>query len=106
MDGETVSICTLWRWCRKGSRGVFLEYVRVGRKTCLRRGCRRQVCTTGEAMLRLFTEPAQLDQRMDADPYAKPASLKGSLPKAITSRRRQRALGRFRKPKGVRLEYH
>jgi len=38
VDGETVSICTLWRWCRKGSRGVFLEYVRVGRETRFRRG--------------------------------------------------------------------
>jgi len=63
VDGETVSICTLWRWCRKGLRGAFLEYVRVGRKTSLRRGCRRQVCTTREGMLRFFTEAAELDER-------------------------------------------
>ena len=32
VDGKKVSVCTLWRWCRKGLRGAFLEYVRVGRK--------------------------------------------------------------------------
>jgi hypothetical protein len=36
VNGKRPAICTLWRWCRKGLRGVFLEYVRVGRKTCLR----------------------------------------------------------------------
>jgi len=82
VDGKKVSVCTLWRWCRKGLRGAFLEYVRVGRK----------ICTTREAMLRFFTELAELDERIDADRYAKPASLKRSLPKAITSRQRQRAL--------------
>ncbi|MGB2821990.1 MAG: DUF1580 domain-containing protein [Phycisphaerae bacterium] len=29
VDGKKVSVCTLWRWCRKGLRGAFLEYVRV-----------------------------------------------------------------------------
>ena len=31
VDGKKVCVCTLWRWCRLGLRGVFLEYVRVGR---------------------------------------------------------------------------
>jgi hypothetical protein len=53
VDGKRTCVCTLWPWCRKGLRGAFLEYVRVGRK----------VCTTREAMLRLFTELADLDER-------------------------------------------
>jgi len=86
----------LWRWCRKGLRGAFLQYVRVGSKTSLRRGCGRQVCTTREALLRFFTELAELDETIDAERHARPASLKRSLLKAITSRQRQRALGHFR----------
>ena len=79
VDGKKVSVCTLWRWCRKELRGAFLEYVRVGRK----------ICTTREAMLRFFAELADLDERIDADRYAKPASLRRT---PITSRQRQRAI--------------
>ena len=50
VDGKKVSVCTLWRWCRKGVRGAFLECVRVGRR----------ICTTREAMLRFFTDLAKL----------------------------------------------
>ena len=82
IDGRKICSGTIWRWCRFGLRGVWLEYVRVGRK----------ICTTREAMLRFFTRLAELDERIDADRYAKPASLKRSLPRAITSRQRQRAL--------------
>lgn len=47
IDGKKVSVCTLWRWCRKG----LLEYVRIGRK----------ICTMHEAMLRFFTQLAEID---------------------------------------------
>ena len=30
-NGRRVHTSTLWRWCRKGCRGVKLHYVRVGR---------------------------------------------------------------------------
>ncbi|MBL7133073.1 MAG: hypothetical protein ISS78_03160 [Phycisphaerae bacterium] len=30
VDGKKPAVCTLWRWCRIGLRGVLLEYVRVG----------------------------------------------------------------------------
>ncbi|HRZ83490.1 MAG TPA: helix-turn-helix domain-containing protein [Candidatus Hydrogenedentes bacterium] len=30
--GKRPSTCTLWRWCRKGCRGVHLEYQRFGRE--------------------------------------------------------------------------
>ena len=61
VDGKKVSVCTLWRWCRKGLRGAFLEYVRVGRK----------ICTTREARLRFFTELVEFGERIDADRYAR-----------------------------------
>ena len=79
VNGKKPAICTLWRWCRKGLRGIFLEYVRVGRK----------ICTTREALLRFFTDLAEIDERIEPDRYAKPASLKR---RPITSRERQRAL--------------
>ncbi len=31
VNGKRPAISTLWRWCRRGLRGVHLEYVRVGR---------------------------------------------------------------------------
>ena len=79
VDGKKVSVCTLWRWCRRGLRGAFLEYVRVGRK----------ICTTRQALLRFFTDLAELDERTEPDRYAKPTHLNRT---PITSRQRQRAL--------------
>ena len=79
VDGKKVSVCTLWRWCRRGLRGAFLEYVRVGRK----------ICTTREAMLRFFSELADLDDRIAPDTRSQPRVLKRP---PLTSRQRQRAL--------------
>ena len=79
VNGKKPAVCTLWRWCRKGLRGQFLEYVRVGRR----------IGTTREALLRFFTDLAELDERIEPDRYARPASLKRE---PITSRQRQRAL--------------
>ncbi len=79
VDGRKVAIGTVWRWCRRGLRGVFLEYVRVGRK----------VCTTRQAMLRFFSDLADLDDRVDPARCVKPTFIKRT---PITSRRRQQAL--------------
>ena len=79
VNGKKPAISTLWRWCRKGLRGVFLEYVRVGRK----------ICTTRQAMHRFFSDLAEIDEQVEPDRYVKPASLNR---KPITSRQRQRAL--------------
>jgi len=79
VNGKRPAVCTLWRWCRKGLRGVYIEYVRVGRK----------ICTTREALLRFFTELAEIDERIEPDRYSKPTFAKGT---PITSRQRQRAL--------------
>ena len=81
VNGKKPAICTLWRWCRKGLRGVFLEYVRVGRK----------ICTTSQAMHRFFTDLADIDEQVEPDRYVKPTSLNRT---PITSRQRQRALAK------------
>ena len=89
IDGRKISVCTLWRWCRKGLRGIFLQYVRVGRR----------VCTTQAALMRFFTALAELDQpspglrqagQQDVpSAHSRPHALKR---RPITSRQRQRAL--------------
>lgn len=53
------------------------------------RGVGRKICTTQEALLRFFTELAEIDERVEPDRYSKPAFVKGT---PITSRQRQRAL--------------
>ncbi len=79
VDGKKVAVSTLWRWCRKGLRGVFLQYVRVGRR----------VCTSRPALLRFFTAMAELDRQVPPDTR----SLQHPLTRRpITSRQRQRAL--------------
>jgi len=49
--GKRIHVCTLWRWCKKGLRGVNLEYLRVGSK----------VATTSDALQRFFAALAELD---------------------------------------------
>ena len=78
VDGRKIAIPTLWRWCRRGLRGARLEYVRVGRK----------ICTTREALMRFFTNLAELDERVP--PPGRPSFLAGRKP--ITSKQRLRAL--------------
>lgn len=79
VSGKKICVCTLWRWCRKGLRGVRLEYVRVGRK----------ICTTRAAMLRFFSDLADRDDLVSGDTRSQPRVRKRS---PITSRQRQRAL--------------
>ena len=79
VDGNKVAVSTLWRWCRKGLRGVFLQYIRVGRR----------ICTTRSALLQFFADLAELDQRVPPDTRSQPRVLKR---RPITSRQRQRAL--------------
>lgn len=33
-NGKCVSVASLWRWAKKGVKGVRLEHVRVGRRLC------------------------------------------------------------------------
>jgi len=79
VNGKKPAVCTLWRWCRKGLRGQFLAYVRVGRR----------ICTSRQAMLRFFTDLAEIDEQQSPAGFPKSTSLKR---RPITSRERQRAL--------------
>lgn len=78
IDGRKIAIPTIWRWCRKGLRGVHLEYVRVGRK----------ICTTHEALLRFFSALSALDKQ--TLPPGRPSFLAGRKP--VTAKQRLRAL--------------
>ena len=44
IDGKRPHPSTLWRWCRKGVRGVRLEYVRLGKRICTSEKARGRVC--------------------------------------------------------------
>lgn len=56
IDGKRPHVSTLWRWCRKGVRGVRLEYVRLGHR----------IVTTEEAIARFAHRLADAD----ADPQS------------------------------------
>ena len=34
IDGKKLHVSTLWRWCKKGLRGVRLEHIRIGHRVC------------------------------------------------------------------------
>ena len=79
INGKKVCVSTIWRWCRRGLRGVSLEHVRVGRK----------ICTTHEALMVFFARLSELDKRIPPDTTSQPRVLRR---RPITSRQRQRAL--------------
>jgi len=76
VNGKRPAISTLWRWCRKGLRGVHLDYVRVG----------RNIATTREALSRFFNALAAMDE-----PITDPPRIERPLIRT-TSRSRQQAI--------------
>lgn len=76
---KKICIATIWRWCRKGLRGKFLPYVRIGRR----------IFVTRQALLEFFTTLTELDRQVPPDTRSQPRILKR---RAITSRERERAL--------------
>ncbi|MBN1555153.1 MAG: DUF1580 domain-containing protein [Phycisphaerae bacterium] len=56
INNKRPAISTLWRWCRKGLRGVKLDYVRVG----------RNIATSREALDRFFVSLAAVDTPLDS----------------------------------------
>ena len=79
VNGRKPAISTLWRWCRKGLRGVKLEYVRYG----------RNIVTTRQALGRFFTTLAEVDSVLESAPAEKPSFLNRT---PITSKARLRSL--------------
>ena len=55
VNGRRPAVSTLWRWCRKGLRGVRLEYLRIG----------RNIVTSRQALLRFFANLADADSNAD-----------------------------------------
>lgn len=53
INGRKPAVSTLWRWWRKGLRGVQLEYLRMG----------RSIVTSREALNRFFAALAAVDER-------------------------------------------
>lgn len=78
IDGKKVAVATLWRWCRKGLRGVRLQYVRVGRRICVSPG----------ALSTFFAQLTALDRQ--SPPPGRPAFL--AQKNRVTSKQRLRAL--------------
>ncbi|OQA02992.1 MAG: hypothetical protein BWY69_00723 [Planctomycetes bacterium ADurb.Bin401] len=66
VDGKRIHISTLWRWCKKGLKGINLEYVRTGSK----------IITSQEAMQRFFDALVKLDKTQSSQPFGKPEYLK------------------------------
>lgn len=70
-NGKRAAISTIWRWCRKGIKGVRLEYIRVG----------RNIATSREALNRFYEALAQADPA-PAEPVAQPKPLWSATPAA------------------------
>ncbi len=68
--GRHPSVATLWRWCRRGIKGVRLEYIRVG----------RTIITSKEAIARFFEAMAAADKPLGPTPP--PPQHLGSTPSA------------------------
>lgn len=54
--GRRPSVCTIWRWARKGCRGVRLEYARFG----------REIRVTPDALAAFGRHLAAADKALDA----------------------------------------
>lgn len=60
VNGRKVHTSTLWRWCRRGCKGVKLQYYRIG----------RTIMTTETALQQFFTTLAEVDaEQMDSHNY-------------------------------------
>ena len=53
LDGKRPHVSTIWRWCRKGLKGVRLEHVRLGHR----------VCTSRDALARFSQRLAETDEQ-------------------------------------------
>jgi hypothetical protein len=78
VNGKRIHVSTLWRWCRKGSRGIALEFLRVGSK----------IVTSYEALQRFSIALAELDDRQPGLPAYKPGCLH-NRPRSEQKRQRE-----------------
>ena len=78
IDGKRPHTSTIWRWCRKGVRGVRLEHVRLGHR----------ICTSREALNRFANALA----RADAASNGSSTTESPTFPKSAPERHRARAV--------------
>lgn len=75
IDGKHLHTSTLWRWCRRGIRGIQLDYVRLGHR----------VCTSVEALNRFSQRLAEADsQHFHSNPVVDDAP--------VTSKQREKSI--------------
>ena len=79
IDDKRPHVSTLWRWCRRGVRGVQLDYVRLGHR----------VCTSEQALARFAHRQAEADGKP-----ATSAPKSRSRSKSPARRERRRAVHR------------
>ena len=79
INGRKPAVSTLWRWCRRGLRGVHLEYLRVG----------RNIVTSPQALHRFFAALAAADEQLENQSFAKPKCLQK---RGISSKARLQSL--------------
>lgn len=89
LNGRRPAISTLWRWCRRGLRGVQLEYIRVG----------RNIATSREALNRFFERLAIADEELAAGTSRPPRDANQPTPAA--ARRAQEEAERGLKEAGI-----
>lgn len=89
VNGKRIHVSTLWRWCRKGLKGICLEYSRVG----------RSIMVSEAALNQFFTSLAQADAEQtdshDFKPRPKrrrPGNRQASIDEANTVLRKARIL--------------
>jgi len=79
LDGKRPCVSTIWRWCRKGIRGIPLEYARLGHR----------VVTSREALARFADRLVEADAQRDEKRSAG-AKCHAVAPKPRTSKQRAR----------------
>lgn len=76
IDGRRPHTSTVWRWIRRGIRGVHLEHLRLGHR----------VCTSREALNRFAARLAEVDER--------PVEKTIATPKLRTTKQREHDIAR------------
>lgn len=76
IDGRRPHTSTVWRWIRRGIRGVHLEHLRLGHR----------VCTSREALNRFAARLAEVDER--------PVQKTIATPKLRTTKQREHDIAR------------
>ena len=80
--GKRPSTCTVWRWCRRGCRGVFMEYIRLG----------REIRVTEDALRDFGQRLAQADRPLTSSASPTPAQTE----RTRTDAQRERAVAEAR----------